>query len=138
MVTVVYERDNTVSMADEFEGVYETGEFRAGKKRSRAKGFVAPKPEVATIVLGEKTALKFFCCRDKQQLHEHLRWLRNEGRLIHDRPTTLKTRVRVEAANGKILYPRGIVVRGRKDTVPYRRRPDRPPAGVGRWIGSGG
>jgi hypothetical protein len=112
------------------EMVYETGNFIAGKKRSRKKGFVPPKPEIVTVVLGDKTAKRFFGCRTDHELRTHLRRLRDEGRLIHDKPNTLRIRVRLNEP-GRYGYrtQRGIVVRGLKETIPMYDRPRDPSKG---------
>jgi hypothetical protein len=105
------------------KGVYETDNWRSGKKRSRAPGYVPPEPETVTIVLGRATALKFFGCRNDTELERHLRELRDRGMLICS-GRRLQNWVRVDDPSGVdgVRHVRGYVVRGHKKDVPTMRK----------------
>jgi hypothetical protein len=125
---------------DDFRGVSETDNWRSGKKRSRKPGFVPPAAETVTIVIGEKEALRFFGALDRAELTRHLKDLRARGLLVHEKDR-LTSQVKVRGHDGGVGHVRGIVVRGRRHTVPQvsdklrretrKRRGERP---MGRLI----
>lgn len=103
----------------DFAGVSETDDWVSGRKRSREPGFVPPKPETVTVIIGRQVAMKFFGALDSVELTRHLRKLSADGLLIHE-PNCLTSQIRVRAPSrpGGIGHVRGYVVRGRRRDVP--------------------
>lgn len=107
-----------------YEGVSETSAWVSGRKRNRRDpDFVPPEPEVATIVIGEQTAFKFFGARNRAELRAHLKELRAAGRLIHE-PDRLTSQIRVDVPgnDGRPGHVRGYVIRGRNRDIPMVSR----------------
>jgi hypothetical protein len=96
-----------------------------------------PTPRTVTLIIGRKVAMRFFGCRDEQELRKHLKRLKSEGRLEISPWAGNQHVIRVDATrNGRPCHVLGIVVKGRKADVPTFERPRDP--SKGRLIVSGG